>query len=284
MKMLLVMAAWIPIADVTVADDGELGKEQIAKWAAYYEARAAAYDIRLQGDSDESLRLHQFPVLRWSNPVIDNGTTHGECFVWTKSGRPEVFASIFSYRSSRARDQTKRTVAHAFNSLSRQALVASHAGEVFWAPDQPGAEFLPIPDAPSPGSTRPLRLVQMRRLAREFTATSGGTDGDEELGLRLLPQPVYRHTGESEDVLDGALFVFVTGTDPEVLLMIEVRRVGSESLWHAVAARHSHLTLRVQHRGIEVWQYLRGSRIPTPPLQHTYRSQHGIDIRDRLLP
>ena len=39
-----------------------------------------------------------------------------------------------------------------------------------------------------------------------------------------LSQPLYRYGGDDSGVLDGGLFVFVQGTDPEVFLLIEARR------------------------------------------------------------
>ena len=47
---------------------------------------------------------------------------------------------------------------------------------------------------------------------------------------------------------DGALFAFVMTTDPEVLLMIEARPVGGDSVWHYGFARMSMVNLRAQHK------------------------------------
>ena len=38
--------------------------------------------------------------------------------------------------------------------------------------------------------------------------------------LRLMPQPVYRYS-EPDKILDGGLFVFALGTDPECNLLLE---------------------------------------------------------------
>jgi hypothetical protein len=54
-------------------------------------------------------------------------------------------------------------------------------------------------------------------------------DGQERRWeLRLLPHPLYRYESTDPDVVDGALFAFVTsaGTDPEALLAIEARKPG----------------------------------------------------------
>ena len=282
MRAVTILVSWLLVSGIAAAED-EFGKEQIEKWGRYYRQRAAEYEIRSTGRERESLTFHPQPVLHWANPVIGNGSTHGECFLWTRDGRPEVFASVFSYHN--AADTQRRVVAHVFNTLSTEDLAATHEGEVFWKPDRRSPEeFLPIANAPVPARSRPARLVQMRQLAREFSATSGGTGSTEELDLRLLPQPMYRNAEESANTLDGALFVFVTGTDPELLLLIEARRQEGQLGWSALATRHSHLTLRLEHDGVEVWQYVRGQSGRSSATQHSYFSEHGIDYQPRLLP
>ena len=56
-----------------------------------------------------------------------------------------------------------------------------------------------------------------------FTATSEDAKGGR-WNRRLLPQPLYRYESTDPDVVDGALFAFVTsaGTDPEVLYPLTV--------------------------------------------------------------
>src|SRR5262249_16389862 len=51
--------------------------------------------------------------------------------------------------------------------------------------------------------------------------------------LRLLPQPLYRYEPDREtpDLVDGALFGFVQGTDPQSLLILEARRDGERIGW-----------------------------------------------------
>ena len=118
----------------------------------------------------------------------------------------------------------------------------------------------------------------MRNLAREFRATV--SDGDNERELRLIPQPLYRHQRSSADVLDGALFCFVMGTDPEVLLLVEARNTPNGSQWCYALARHSSFPLRVFYKGGETWSRRRGG--PRDPKQR-FLSVHGISIRDKVI-
>ncbi|MBW3542923.1 MAG: hypothetical protein KY476_21890 [Planctomycetes bacterium] len=264
------------------ADEGspEFEQEQVDRWAKYYARQAGDYVFLVEGDTEQELTLLPEPVLRWSNPVTGNGTTHGGCFVWTHDGRPVVFASLFSYVSSRSKDQ--RVLAHAFNCLSTKPLVADRHGQRFWTPEKAGSELQEIADAPAVAAAEQARLVQMRNLARQFKATCDY--GDNKHPLRLMPQPLYRYRSTSPEVTDGALFAFVTGTDPEMLLLIEARQTTDGPKWCFSAARHSHLTLRLNYREDEVWSYLRGgphTRARDP--KHHYFSVHGIEIRDAII-
>jgi hypothetical protein len=68
----------------------------------------------------------------------------------------------------------------------------------------------------------------------EAAAYAISLDGvDQE--LRLLSQPLYRYESTLPEVVDGALFTFVTGTDPELMLVIEARRAFPGGAWERAA-------------------------------------------------
>ena len=96
----------------------------------------------------------------------------------------------------------------------------------------------------------------MRALTNEFTARSEDKKG-QRWELRLLPQPLYRYQSTDPEVLDGAVFSFVTsaGTDPEILLIIEARRKPEAAghSWQYALARFSDVNLWVRHKGVEVF-------------------------------
>ena len=54
-------------------------------------------------------------------------------------------------------------------------------------------------------------------------------------------------------MIDGGLFAFVEGTDPEVLLLIEARRGPGGPGWRFAAARMNSIALRLDHKGREAW-------------------------------
>ncbi len=272
MSRLIVLVSFLFCMAEAVAQES-MGKEQIEKWSQYYQQLAKGYELRVLDDSgEEKLKLAATPALRWHNPI--RATTHGECFLWTKDGRVHAIASLFSYSN-----QGGRRVAHAFNAFGGQVLVAERDGQEFWrVAENDLPKMKPVPGSPTVAVTAPLRMAQMRNIARRFTASSGGTDSEEPRELRLLTSPLYRYSQSDTNKVDGTLFSFAMGTDPEVLLLLESFQEGSKSEWRFAAARHTTTSLYVSYEGTEVWSYLRGTPAPA------YLSQHGIDRKPALLP
>src|SRR5688572_21317599 len=203
-------------ADTPATAEADLAKEQQKKWNAYYAKTAKDYEIARGKDGSEKLDLIPEAALHWSNPVR-GGETNGSVFVWTHEGRAEVVGTVFSHLVSG--DSNTKVMAHSFQSLSDQPLVGQRPGQPgAWSLEGAGVQPRPIPGAPPPAGSRPGRLAQMRELAREFSATTTLEGVEQE--LRLLTQPLHRNEKSTDAVLDGALFTYVTGTDPELMLVI----------------------------------------------------------------
>jgi hypothetical protein len=262
-------------AEAPAKDEDRFAKEQQKKWNEFYKEEAASYSITLEGDREKELKLRPEPVLHWSNPVRI-GETNGAVFVWTYKGRAEVVGTVFSHVARH--DTSKRYIAHSFHSLSTAPLVAKRGEAQAWSIKAGGIQPKPIPDAPAPAKTAALRLGQMRDLAREFSATT--TLDDVEQDLRLLPQPLYRYESTSPDVLDGALFTFVTGTDPELMLVIEARSTEGGAQWHFGAGRFTDLALKLRHKKAVLWTYDRG--VPVEGEKQPYLSRR-TELRARVI-
>src|SRR6185436_15880974 len=115
-----------------------------------------------------------------------------------------------------------------------------------------GLKFAPLEGAAKPAGAAPQRLLQMRRLAKDFSATKKERDGNQQ-ELRLLPQPIYRYAAPKEDILDGGLFTFVQGTDPELFLLLEVRGKEDAARWGFAAARMNSVEFHLRRQDREVW-------------------------------
>ncbi len=208
---------------------------------------AAEYEIRLATKDKDKLPLQAEPALRWTNPV--RGTTDGAVFIWLANGRPELAAGIYKWPSKPGEPDME----HELSSLSVDKLTAVRGGRTVWEPAKAGIELKAIPDAAAPSESPALRLRQLRSLAREFTAfhDDPGKPSEE---LRLLSQPIYRYKDTEPDLLDGALFVFVQATDPEVLLLIEARKDTTGHQWQYALARMTSRALRARYKDKEVWK------------------------------
>jgi hypothetical protein len=81
-----------------------------------------------------------------------------------------------------------------------------------------------------------------------------------------LTTPIYRYSANAQGIVDGAMFAFVQGTNPEVLMLIEADATAPEAkVWRYGFARMSCFFLRVQEGGQLVWNV---DREPVPSTDH----------------
>ena len=183
-------------------------------------------------------------AMRWANNA--RGSETGMTVLYLADGRPEAVCSIYPWE--------KRLI-HEFDSLSRGTPIAKREGEVVWAPDKPGVQFQAVADAESPAETPVLRLRQMKSLARQFSSTMLGwrADKSDRETLRLLPQPLYRYESKRSDLLEGAVFAFTQGTDPESLLILEAFQNQGNFEWQFAFVRNTSGELDGRHQDKIVW-------------------------------
>jgi hypothetical protein len=231
------------------AQDPPPAPEQANVEAALALTRECATRYEIVADAaSRPCELEARPLLRWSNP--ERGQIYGNVFLWTFRGRPVVVGSLFKWYSPFTH------MSHEFQSLSADPFVARYDGAEVWRTTERGLTYANLPEAPSVADTAAGRLIQMRQLARRFSAREV-TRESEKIELRLLPQPLHRYaeTGEQAETVDGGLFVFVQGTDPEIWLLLEAQRSGqSAAQWKFALARMNSVTLFVDYDGREVWR------------------------------
>ena len=219
---------------------------------AIYREGADRYEFFADAERETKLTREVQPVLHWASP----NDWSGDIFVWQRLGRPEVVGCILSGPANAG----GRMFFHEFHALTLKPLPPQQLpdGKV-WAPESTGVEFRPIPDAPLPADAKPARLVQMRNLAKQFDVRTHFDNAEWE--LRLLPQPMFRYQpppqNASPDWLDGALFTYVltTGTDAEVLILIEARKTeGGAWQWQYAPARITNRPAWIRLGEEEVWR------------------------------
>lgn len=206
---------------------------------------AKGYIVRSAGSDKDSILLQPESVLRWQNNV--NKSVHGNIFIWTRSGRPELVSSIFQYYSPR------QAFAAEFHSLSLGPLIVEKEGMAVWTPKVPGIVLTPFDESIAPAETKPQRLQQMRKLAQSFTVDLTEYDGIP-YQMRLMNQPLYRYESTDLELLDGAMFVYTYTTDPDLIILIEARKSGDRFQWKFGLARMNTGSVKVTYNNREVFQ------------------------------
>lgn len=186
-------------------------------------------------------------TLRWANST--RGSEDGATVLYVHEGCPIAAACVFPLRGN---------IIHEFDALKGRRTVArrKHDSDLIWQPAAPDVTFAPIPAASPPGDSTPSRLRQMKSLAEQFQASMLGWEVKDSLReeLRLLPHPLFRYDANKDaDVLDGAVFAFVTGTDPEALLLIEAAKEGDAARWQFAFVRRTTAGLEGRHGTKVVW-------------------------------
>jgi hypothetical protein len=227
----------------------ETGDQEAAERLRVMQASVVGYEFRTA--DDRPLSLSPRPVLRWNNPV--SGVKDGIVSMWTDAnGRPYVVAQVFRTRDG--------FWLHEFQSLAPQRFTTTRTdGQLVWKPEHAGVTTQPLADAPTPAATPAARLVQMRALARTFGAsvefkTNSQSEDTTRYELRLLPRPLHRYAAETDGLVDGALFAFVQGTNPEVFLLLEAHRDGERVRWQYGLAPMTGYAVRADVPGGHQWE------------------------------
>ena len=224
------------------------------------DASLESYQVFPDAEAKEPAEV--LPVLRWANN--QRGSEDGVTVLYVHGGRPLAAACIYPWA---------QRLEHDFQSLSRGKIVARTLGAVVWQPQEPGVEFADIPAASDVEENRPQRLRQMKALAEKFQATMLGwkRDNTDREELRLLTRPLYRYDPKDGPVLDGAVFAFAMGTDPEVLLLVEAVEEAGKAKWQYAFARRTSGELEGRIGKEVVWQAARFPAQSDPRLPHFTR-------------
>ena len=234
-----------PSESLEINDAREKSKERLD----ILKQAAATYDVCVGRSRDTRAVLRPEPLLRWTNEI--HYSLDGATFLWTVDGRPLVIACMYS--TTDVEDFVM--LDHEFQSLATGRINACRRGKVVWFPDKPGLAMKPFPNAPAPAGTATLRLVQMRRLASRLTAIAFARrlGGKDQWRLRLMPQPLHRYGDGDTAAIDGGLFVFTHGTDPDVVVVFEASNGESGPMWNYGLARMCSLPLQVRLGEQVIW-------------------------------
>jgi hypothetical protein len=227
---------------------------------------------KVDGGSSERIAMLDNPNYRFVDPA--RSFSDGTVWAWGRPGRPAALLTL----SIQKKEGVLRWLGE-LTSLSTPSISATGPDGWAWTPQTAGAAAQALPGSPRPAEDEAKRLRQMRDMARRFRAFEFfdpiGQTRMERYELRLLPQPVHRYADPKSGLLDGAIFFFAYGTNPEIALLIEARREGKDESgpsWTCGLARIAGAELHVELDHGEVWQQ---PRVRRPGLRDPY----GIIVR-----
>ena len=219
----------------TFGQDDTSPTVDFTEWSARRLKEMRDYEVTVNtAAGPRTPELEDQPLLTWSNPIRTvKGTPHrGNLFVWTIDGIPQLVCCAFPFP-----EPTITT--HEFQSLSDVAMTIESSERESVPLESPQPTLKPLPEAPFPAGSRSLRLSQMRKLARRFSAHIAHAEIGEDK-TRLLTQPIYRYPPEA--ATDGAIFALSQGTDPECLVLLQ----STEDGWQYRIARMTAISLTVR--------------------------------------
>ena len=145
-----------------------------------------------------------------------------------------------------------------FASLSENLIKAEWREGNRYAARTPGVKFRPIPNAEPPADKARARTVQLNRLKDRFTGRLGvDAEGKGGAETRTIAKAIFEYVDPGSKLPRGAIFsMSSTGTNPDLLLLIEARPEGSgdgKLQWQYAHARMTSNSLIVRLDDAEVW-------------------------------
>jgi len=256
-RFLLIMIASL-LGSAAAQERTEISERQRAEHLAQMKNLAGSIELS-QGES--RVKLVEEPVLRYSDNTRQND--EATLWIWSSGGRPSAILAVEYYPESPKGPRWLIEIA----SLSTERIAARRKPELRWFAKEPGLTLKALEDAAAPAEKAARRLSQMKDIRRRFTAIeTEGTDGRIE--LRPLNSPLYRYSEPDAGILDGAIFAFANGTNPEVLLVLEAHaRKDADPVWQYGLVQMTGAVVSVQLGGKEVWK--RGEADP-PAVRDSY--------------
>jgi hypothetical protein len=218
-----------------------------ADWMREY---AEGTTIAVVGRDDRSdIQLVPNPIFRYSDQpqLIPDATL----WVWTRNSRPIAFQKVEGNDFGGGQAWTI-----CFDSLSEELLKVSWTSGRQYTSRTPGVAFKPIPDADAPAENPRQRAIQIRALKDRFTARLG-VDAARKGGAeaRTISKPLFEYREPESNNLIGSIFgMSSTGTNPDLLVLIEVRPgEDGKPQWQYAYSRITSNSLILRLDDKEIW-------------------------------
>lgn len=213
-------------------------------------------ELKIAGESPPTFA--DSPILRYSDPTRDlsediPGTTLLlDASVWRlgTSGRPIGLLTMEIYGTS----EKEGALSYEFAALTASESAIQHKGHptLNWKASAKAFSMRPLADVEPPAKTPAARLNQMRQIIRRFEVVEAFRD--TRVNCRLLSKPIDRYESADQGIVDGAIFAFANGTNPEAGVLLEC----NEKEWSHGTVRLSAAQLQVKLDGELVATYEAG--------------------------
>jgi hypothetical protein len=211
----------------------------------------AAQTVVTFAESDREIEFGQTPVFRYADQP--RNFVDATLWVWTSGGRPVAFQKVEAMDFGETQSPMWQ---FCFSSISEDLVSAGWpSGRPFRA-TEPGVAFQALNDAPAVAGGAGQRRRQARQLARGFSArivTDPVNNTTQE--MRLLSTALHEYDDPQTNQYLGAVYGLSTnGTNPDVLILLEVRQHGAQHAWHFAPARMTSGAVTLDYRDETVWQ------------------------------
>ncbi|MBC7964350.1 MAG: DUF1583 domain-containing protein, partial [Fuerstia sp.] len=231
---------------LTVPDVDALLKPDVPLPQAYCENRAKQFAVLAKDVEGRALQRLEKPVV-----VHQMGDfTYGPVYLWIlPNGRPAAIGTVQLHKNGET--ETYREIDE-FHSLHSSPLKMLENRREKWDVLMPGLNWQKLAEAPEPAKTAEEMWEQASKLTQRFSSAIGGPD---QPGAPLMKSPMYQYQFEENGRrLAGALHAFAIGTDPEVLLSLEVRPdQDGQPRWHFAGASYTNKDTFLLLDGKQVW-------------------------------
>jgi hypothetical protein len=219
--------------------------------------------------------LAEQPIVSYSDET--RNIKDSTLWVWTDGGLPVAFQKI--------------EVNESVSDLPRWTFCVAVTGEKRIELNWPSRErfvgepltFRPLASAPRPETDERLRRLQMRQLSRRFSVRAHNGLGESE--LRLMARPVFEYSAPEQGVLQGAMFAFAVGTNPDLLVAIQLQgSEAGEERWTCAPVRLTSGRIVLRYDDQPVWEdelSLQPGDFPHWCWFHTPRRDGGQEETDR---
>lgn len=236
-RMLLACLAVMVLTNSLRAQEGntEIKKEMRTR---IVNVRAKFVDAK---NSDSKLERNETPLLSFSDPT--RGEIEGKLYLWHSDSVPVALLSLTYYGNLWSYEHVM---------LSDDSVRFTYEKDWKWVPPATRHKWLRL-KTPVSGKEN-VRRIQMRAALRQFNSQE--LISGNQITLRLVPRPLYVYADENTGIVEGGLFAFSYGTNPEVIARIEARREKNdgEPSWYVSFARLSSAEVKVTRDEEVIWE------------------------------